>query len=172
MDDNETKSLLDSIRSQDEADKSRAIAQIPHLLSLSMQSTNAVLDQFILLIYNLNTNLEKYERLNARNRTIVFRQLLALYAESTSEHQHKQLAALSRMVDLSNSSELLVEIANVLYRSLANLHNKEDDKIVKQAFEAIQVKATINLYSETLLIIHSIWAAFDKQPVTDSPNEP
>lgn len=174
MEDHEIKNLIQNFRSNDEKDKNKAISQIPRLLSLCQQTSNTVLDQLILVIYNLATsNPEKHERLNARNRDTIFKHLLRLYAESPCQNQYndddddhngsEQLNFLSNLIKYSESSELLVEVAHVLYRYLEVGTSDKTSELVHQALQTIFEKATINLQPEVLLMIHSIWAALEQK---------
>lgn len=151
------KNLILNIRSAHEADRKLTISQIPFLILQSLTEKNDILNTLLLVIYNLNTETDNYETLNASNRTLVMRHLLRLYTETIQDHEHKQIDSLVKIINLANSSELLVELAYVLHKCNGKL-SKEDSKVVKEAFEAIQEKAAASLNPEALLMIHSIIA--------------
>lgn len=151
------KNLILNIRSAHEADRKLTISQIPFLILQSLTEKNDILNTLLLVIYNLNTETDNYETLNASNRTLVMRHLLRLYTETIQDHEHKQIDSLVKIINLANSSELLVELAYVLHKCSGKL-SKEDSIVVKEALEAIQEKAAANLNPEALLMIHSIIA--------------
>lgn len=151
------KNLILNIRSAHEADRKLTISQIPFLILQSLTEKNDILNTLLLVIYNLNTETDNYETLNASNRTLVMRHLLRLYTETIQDHEHKQIDSLVKIINLANSSELLVELAYVLHKCGGKL-SKEDSIVVKEALEAIQEKAAANLNPEALLMIHSIIA--------------
>lgn len=175
MEDDEVKSLIKDIRSTDEKEKHKALLQIPILLSLSVQTSNSLYDQLILIIYNLATNdSEKYERLNARNRNSVFRQLLKLYANlqpSSDCRKPDRLMSLTNLIKHSHSSEVLIEVANVLYRCLEANIDHEDNGAVHEALDLIFEKASISLQPEVILMIHSVWAALDRIKLESTENQ-
>lgn len=149
--------LVNNIKSLDESERKTTILQIPELILKSLQHKNDILNQLLLVIYNLNTDSNYYETLNGNNRTIVLRHLLRLYTETIQDHGHKQISALVKLVEFVQSSELLVEMAHVLHRCTSSLC-KEDTDLVEEALGVIQEKAAANLYPEALLMIHSIIA--------------
>lgn len=151
------KSLIHNIRSTHDADRKLTISQIPFLILQALTERNNILNQLLLVIYNLTTETENYETLNASNRTLVIRHLLRLYTETIQDHQHEQIDALAKIIDIVNSSELLVELAYVLHKCGGKL-SKEDSEVVKAALGVIQEKAAANLNPEALLMIHSIIA--------------
>lgn len=153
------KSLLSNIRSVNEEERKLTMSQIPNLILESLKLKNDILNQLILVIYNLNTDLDIYETLNASNRTLVIRKLLRLYTETfqDQDHHHKQVEALTKIIDFAHSSELLVELAYALHKCNVNL-SKEDSELVEEALATIQEKAAANLHLEALLMIHSILA--------------
>lgn len=152
------KNLILNIRSAHEADRKLTISQIPFLIFRSLTEKNDILNTLLLVIYNLNTQTDYYETLNASNRTLVMRHLLRLYTETIQDHEHKQIDSLVKIINLVNSSELLVELAYVLHKCSGNKLSKEDSEVVEEAFGVIQEKAAANLNPEALLMIHSIIA--------------
>lgn len=153
------KSLIANIRSVNETERKLTISQIPSLILESLKLKNDILNQLILVIYNLNTDLENYETLNASNRTLIIRKLLRLYTETFQDqnHHHQQIEALTKIINFTHSSELLVELAYALHKCSFKLNN-EDSNLVKEALEIIQEKAAANLHLDALLMIHSILA--------------
>ena len=149
---------MDSIRSENETDQRGAISQIPKLILNSLQHRHEVLNHLLLVLYNLNTNSEKYEVLNAVSRTQVFRHLLRLYTESIREHQDDQLDALTKLVDLIHCSDLLIELAYALHKCSETSTSKKFTDAVNEALESIREKASANLHTEALLMVHSIIA--------------
>lgn len=149
--------LVQNIRSDDETERKQTISQIPELILKSLQKKNDVLNQLLLVIYNLTTDSNYYETLNGSNSTLIVRHLLRLYTQTIQDHNHKQIYALSELVQLVQSSELLAELAYVLHRCTDNL-SKEDSEAVEEALGSIQEKAAADLCPEALLMIHSIVA--------------
>lgn len=126
------------------------ISEIPLLLSRSLEEKNEVLDELLLLIYNLHTDCNFYEILNSSNRVIIFRHLLRLYSKTINDHQHDQIEALKRIANLVQSPKLLVELAYTLHKCKG-----EDSKTVEEGLDIIREKAVAGMYSDVLLMIHS-----------------
>lgn len=190
-------SLLDQFRSQDQQKKLHALAKIPQIILLSLEmnkkllseptdlerENQLLLDQLLLLIYNLNTTEidEKFELINATNRIIILRFLLKIYKQTLEneseleeanqrEQQHQrekqqeeeeeeekgaQILALEKIVPLVQTSpELLIELAHLFHI----LCNKREDskKTCRQALDLIRDKASAQLFSDVLLMIYSI----------------
>lgn len=165
------KDILNDIRSEDEQDRAKAIIRIPSLILKSIEFKDELLNQFLLVIYNLNTDEDNYEAINSSNRVTVIRHLLRLYTETIQDHKKEQIDALVRLIDHSSySPELLIELAYVLYNcsqsitSSGDRHGTESAKIksinsqIDGALNVIKEKASENLYSDTLLMIYSIFA--------------
>lgn len=148
---------IDNARSLDEAERKQTISQIPSLILESLRERNDILNQLLLVIYNLNTDSVKHELLNAGNRTTVIKELLRLYTETVQEHEAKQIEALSKMVDFVQSPELLVELAYALHKC-NNERSAEMSDTIDGALSKIQDRATAILSPEALLMIHSIKA--------------
>lgn len=153
----EIRNLISSSQSEDEEERKRAISKIPRLILQFSKSEDDILNQLLLVIYNLNTHSDPYEDLTASNRVPVFRQLLRLYTDSIKDHDHEQIDALTQLIDLVYSSDLLVELAYALNQCKSDLGGK-DTEMIDEAFESIREKAAVNLYPEALLMIHSILA--------------
>lgn len=149
------KNLIVNIRSDDDDERKQTISQIPSLILESLKQKSDILNQLLLVIYNLNTESDNFEILNTSNRTLVLRHLLRLYTETIEEHQRTQIDALTRIIDFAHSSELLVELTYALHKCTENLGKEDIDK-VEEALSVIQEKAAANLYSEALLMIYSI----------------
>lgn len=152
------KDLVHNVRSDNEDERKLTISQIPSLVLESLEHKNEVLDQLLLVIYNLNTDSESFEVLNLGNMTQVIRHLLRLYTETINEHKHEQIDALTKISDFVHSSELLVELAYALNHCSECKISKEDLDLVVEALCSIKEKAAANLYSDALLMIHSIIA--------------
>lgn len=152
------KNLIHNIRSIDETVRKSTISQIPNLILESLKQKSDILNQLLLVIYNLNTDSDNYEILNATSRTFVIRRLLRLYTETIQEHSHDQIDALIQIIDFVHSSELLVEVAYALHKCDDKELDKEYVDKVEAALSQIRDKAAANLYSEALLMIHSIIA--------------
>lgn len=148
--------LVNNFRSVDGAVRKQTITRIPNLVLESFVQKNEILDQLLLLMYNLETDSDNFESLNASNRTLVLRHLLRLYIETVDDHQHSQIDALKKTIDQVNSSELLVELAHTLHRCSSNKLSKIDKELIEEGLENIREKATNYLYPEALLMIHSI----------------
>lgn len=149
--------LMRNIRSQEESKRKLTISEIPFLILESFEQRSESLDQLLLVIYNLNTETENYEYLNASNRIFVIRNLLRLYSKTIHEHQNKQILALTKIINCVHSSELLVELAIVLHECNGKIA-QEDGESVDEALGILQEKAAASLYPEALLKIHSIMA--------------
>lgn len=149
------KDLIDHIRSSDDEEKKLTIMRIPGLILQSLESTNYILNQLLLVIYNLSTDSEIYEKFTIGNRNNINRHLLRLYADTIKEHQPDQIDALVKLIDHANSSQMLIELANVL-NNCGNSNNKEINDIIDDAFNAIKDRAAANLYPDALLMLHSI----------------
>lgn len=142
------KSLIESIRSKDDVSKRAAIDNIPSIISNYLKGDNQILEQIILLMYNLNTDSENYEILNFNNRTTVLKHLLRLFSEQNFDVS--QIDALRELIHQTKSPELSIEIANVLLKS-----NSKDSQT---AISDILEQAVVNLDLSTLLMIYSIQA--------------
>lgn len=152
------KRLIEHIRSDDEADRRITISQIPSLVLKSLKSNDKIIDQLLLVIYNLNTtDTENYEYLNAGNSTLIIRHLLRLYVDTIDEHQQRQINSMIGLIDFVHSSDLLVELAYALYRCGQSLEDGDTESI-DRALRAIEDKATVGIHHEALLMINSIKA--------------
>lgn len=162
------KDLIENIRSDDEQERVKTIALIPNLILQSINEKNGILNQLLLVIYNLNTDDDNFETLNLGNRTTVIRYLLRLYAETIKDHKREQIDALIKLTKHAyHSSELLIELANALYHcdlsTLRRKGSKEDisktneiNRMIGDALQSIKERASENLYSDSLLMIYSI----------------
>lgn len=156
------KQLIEHIRSEDETERKITISQIPSLVLKSLRNNDKIIDQLLLVIYNLNTDSENHELLNAGNSTLIVRHLLRLYVDTIQDEKHElgQVNSLIGLVDLVHSSDLLVEIAYVLYKCSQSLEEGHDHTVaaIDQALGVIEDRATASLHPEALLMIHSIKA--------------
>lgn len=149
------KELLDLIRSDDDDEKKLTINKIPELILKSTQRTDHTIDQLLLVIYNLNTDSELQEKLTIGNRDNIYRFLLRLYVDTIKDHQPEQIKALVKLIDHANSSQMLIELANV-FNNCGHGNNKETNDIIDDAFNALKDRAAVNLYPDALLMLHSI----------------
>lgn len=149
------KDLVNHIRSADEEERKLTIMRIPELILQSLEHKNEIVNQILLVIHNLNTDSDIYENLTLGNRTNIIRHLLRLYADTIKDHQREQIDALVKLIDHANSSQLLIELANVL-NNCGNHESKEINDKVEEAFNAIRDRAAANLYPDALLMLHSI----------------
>lgn len=157
MDPNEAeiRKFISSSQSDDEEERKRVISKIPVLILQFLKTEDKILNQLLLVIYNLNTSHDPYEYLTASNRIPIFRHLLRLYTDTVKDHEQTQIDALSEIIDLVYSSEILVELAYALKQCKIDLGDKGTAKI-EEAFENIREKSSVNLYSEALLVIYDI----------------
>lgn len=169
------KELVNQIRGE-EPGRREPVLQIPQFLALSGKQKQSpqingdtdatgisqkLLDQLLLLLYNLNTPKEKFERLNANNRILIIRHLLRLYVQSNDSHSHQQMLDLKEFVRYSkHSPELLIELAHTFHQCRNRLAEPEKTKIVlDEAMDSIFRISRIALYSDVLLMIISIKAS-------------
>lgn len=126
-----------------------------------------LLDQILLLIYNLNSpdDEEKFKKLKANNRIFIIRHLLRLYLKSVKLHSYKQLKSLHELITLSHHSpELLVELAHVIHGCSKNLTDPDNTKpLIDEALDKILYCARVGLYPDALLMIHSIYAIRERE---------
>ena len=93
------------------------------------------------------------------NRTPIFRSLLRLYSETIHNHERDQVDALVGLIDhVAHIPELLIELSNVIYHCGLSQSTNSAAKEVDDALELIKEKASENLSSDALLMIHSIMA--------------
>jgi hypothetical protein len=149
------KDLVEHIRSSDEEERKLTIMRIPELILQSLEHKNDVLNQLLLVIYNLTTDSDIYENLTIGNRTNIIRHLLRLYTDNIKDHQTEQIDALVKLINHANSSQLLIELANVLY-NCGNHESKEVNDKVEEAFNDMRNRAAANLYPDALLMLHSM----------------
>lgn len=130
-------------------------------------TVNHLLDQLLLLIYNLNTpdDEEKFKSLKANNRILILRHLLRLYLREVESHSHKQLEFLRQIINLSQySPELLIELANVLHVCSKKLADpKKTQPLIDEALDNILSSARTGLYPDALLMIYSIYAIRERE---------
>lgn len=158
LDDETTiKILLEAIRSNDDVRKKQALSFIPMIILHSLSSKKEIMEQLLLVIYNLNTSEDNFEYINIGNRPIVYRHLLRLFREKIQAYNDSHVDALAKIVKQVDTPELLTELAYAIFRCSdstdTDLHVKE---IVLNAFREIQEKANAKLYPDVLLMIHSI----------------
>lgn len=149
------KNLVDHIRSADEEERKLTIMRIPELILQALEQKNDILNQILLVIYNLSTDSNIYENLTLGNRTNIIRHLLRLYADTIKDHQREQIDALVKLINHANSSQMIIELANVLY-NCGNHESKEVNDMVDEAFNAMRDRAAANLYPDALLMLHSM----------------
>lgn len=157
-DEDQLKKLIGDIRSSNESQRRSAINHIPNIILKYLKEKDNILDQCLLLIYNLNTDSENYEMINSKNRVQIITQLLKLYVDTIPEYGRSQIEALRQIVDYAQSSRLLMELAYILHKCNSILSDEQEKEIVEKALNAIQDKASLNLYTDTLLMVHSIKA--------------
>lgn len=157
-DEDQLKKLIGDIRSSNESERRSAINHIPNIILKYLKEKDNILDQCLLLIYNLNTNSENYEMINSKNRVQIITQLLRLYVDTIPEYGRSQIEALRQIVDYAQSSKFLMELAYILHKCNSILSDEQEKEIVEKALNAIQDKASLNLYTDTLLMVHSIKA--------------
>lgn len=150
--------LLENIRSKDENERKQTISQIPILVLKSFEGKGGIINQLLLVIYNLNTEAENFETLNLGNRTQVVGHLLRLYSETITDHEHEQIDSLVKIIQHIHSSELLIELAYALNQCHEAKITKEDKELVEEGLVEIKERATAKLFPDALLMIHSIIA--------------
>lgn len=154
------KELIKLIRSTDEDERRLSIKSIPNLVLAFFEDKNELIKQILLLIYNLNVDSDIFESLTLSNSSAIIRRLLRIYMETVrGEYKHEQVEALVKLIQYSDTSELLIELTNVLYHCLNNKQlSEEDNDNIQDALDHIKDKAAANMYPEALLMIHSIMA--------------
>jgi len=147
--------LIENIRSDKDDDRNKTIEQIPTLLLDSVNKKDDILNQLLLVIYNLHTDMDNFERLNMENRTVIIRYLLRLYTETINEHKPDQIDALVKLIEhYSHSPQLLIEIANTLHH--CDQPEGNNNHLIEKGLNLIKEKASEYLYNDTLLMVYSI----------------
>lgn len=157
LEDIKVRKLIEDVRSEDETSRRMTISQIPNLILKSFEQRFDILNQLLLMIYNLNCDsAEGYEYFNENTKIPIIRSLFKLYTSNVNHHEYEQIQAFRDVIKhVQWSSEILVELVYVLHKCYGNT-SKENTSIIDETLEDIEEKASANLFSQVLLIIHTI----------------
>lgn len=156
------KHLLKHARSNDEKLLTFTMIFVPSLVSVSLISRDDVVDQLLLVIYNLGGH-DPIETICAKNKMNILRQILVVYSEHMSKIPSQYIIYICKLcskilVGVPLSSKFLVELTHCLY----NCIQRGNRDLAQVAINDIHDKASTCLYSDVLLVSISAYINDDR----------